>query len=182
MLSFCDINYLCIVCSFPTVSMESAAPGNERGAAGHCKPGSVTCMASLPVIYPDLASPPSSIVLPSNDGRAGSPNDAGLRGLSASDVHSPQHHCRSWWALTPPSHPYRLRKAAVVFFCTCLSLRTPSDWEAEYPVLPRLSSCTTYLCGYTRQAVPAASRDKVTIFLLERGQHLPAFSYFCPIL
>ncbi len=63
------------------------------------------------------------------------------------DFQPPMHTARCVSAggggLLPHLLTLTSEKEAVIFFCTNPSSRTPSDWEAECPVLPGLSSCIT---------------------------------------
>ena len=109
----------------------------KRGNQSGCKPGFVPLVcagrygAAVSVIYLRRVSPHVSIVLPSNApcglGRAALyvrwfTRTFSLRGAQ------PDASPLGWWALTPPSHPYRstMGRAAVVFFCTDRPLRAPS--------------------------------------------------------
>lgn len=96
-----------------------------------CKPGSVPAVRVL-AIYLRRPSRDASIVLPSNsDGPPFLALTPMMDAVDASLVYAnfPPPVCTArmspyaWWALTPPSHPYRT-SAAVVFFCTCKPSRT----------------------------------------------------------
>ena len=76
-------------------------------------------------IYLIRMSPHGSSILPSagdNVNRAGNPQTAVYMNLQLPDGTAGRSPDR-WWSLTPPSHPYRHRGAAVVFFC--LNLLSP---------------------------------------------------------
>ena len=124
-------------------------------------------------------SPHGSSILPSaedNVNRAGNPQTAVYMNLQLPEGTAGRSPDR-WCALTPPSHPYRHRGAAVVFFCLNLLSPIACIFTSGTPFAARTFLSHTYkndASGRPRQCFQNAK----IIQKVKTTKHFPIFFFF----
>ena len=119
-----------------------------------CKPGPVPLAGCLSFIYSAgyptaLAFYPPSWLAPRTD----SPQPMVYANLQPPDG-TARRSPAGWWSLTPPSHPYRPRGAAVIFFCLHLLLPIASIFGSEVSYAARTFLSHLKRCQRRAGALP----------------------------
>ena len=129
----------------------------------------------MSAIYLVRMSPHGSSILPSAEdkvNRAGNPQTAVYMNLQLPDGTAGRSPDR-WWSLTPPSHPYQHRGAAVVFFCLNLLSPIACIFTSGTPFAARtFLSQNIIFCQRQTRAVLSKCKDN------KKSQNNKTFSCF----